>query len=66
MDNYMNEVVTRCAPRWAWEAMTEILWTAGNLRGAEEARLALRAITMSCETPEVPAMSREYVAKFGD
>jgi hypothetical protein len=66
MDNYMNEVVTRCAPRWAWEAMTEILWCAAHMRESTDARLALRAITLSCETPDLPAMSREYVVKFED
>lgn len=70
MTDYMDEVVTRCAPRWAWEIMIDVLWTYANNRptdpGSDDIRLAIRAYMMACETPNLAAMGRAYVAKFED
>lgn len=70
MHDYMDEVVARSAPRWAWETMMDVLWTYAENRPTDpvskDVRLAIRAYMMACETPKIPAMDRSYVAKFED
>lgn len=67
--DYNKEVVTRCAPRWAWELIDETLEKDSqsksfdkNLR--EQIENAIRGMDLSTENPEVQEIS-ELDAKFG-
>ena len=51
MSGYTNEIVTRCAPRWAWELIDEILAGRGDLDSdGERALLAMIDACMNGES----------------
>ena len=54
MADYMDEVVTRSAPRWAWEVIDETLEMDANSSAfdkelREQIALALKGMAISCE-----------------
>ena len=71
-DNYEDELVTRCAPRWAWDIIDETLSMDAEarnfdpeLRGA--IRLAIKGMSAACEGVEGDySLTRADAQKWGE
>ncbi|WP_306150719.1 hypothetical protein [Roseovarius sp. MMSF_3281] len=63
-DHFRNELVDRCAPRWAWDIIDETLAMdaeskafGANLRA--DIKAAMRAMLLACERPDDQPISRK-------
>jgi hypothetical protein len=61
MDDYQNEIITRCAPRWAWEIIDDLLALEACNSSGELAQSALSAMIDACEKPDKETISKPTV-----
>lgn len=62
--SFENEIVTRSAPRWAWELIDETLAMDAQSSGfdaqlREQIGLAIIALVIASEDPDLTALSRD-------
>lgn len=63
MAEYMDEVVVRCAPRWAWEFIDDVLDQLSEygtaLRGRTVAATTLKAMCIASASADMESLSPE-------
>jgi len=70
MSEYNDEVVTRSAPRWAWDIIDNTLYMDAKSKGFDEetradVSMAMDGVVYACETG-VDAATKEQVEKWTD